>query len=101
MPLDENLLIVFALAGKVLPGVARPPPRVDAHVPPPRRDSGSESDASEPGREFFTGVVARELARFPADELLSNQVRFVLRPLSRLRAHATAASYTLASIEWR
>jgi hypothetical protein len=29
-------------------------------------------------REFFTGVVARELARFPADELLSNQVRFVL-----------------------
>jgi hypothetical protein len=52
-------------------------------------------------REFFRGVVARELPRFPADELLSNQVRFVLRPSSRLRAHATAASYTLASIEWK
>jgi hypothetical protein len=33
------------------------------------------------GREFFTGDVARELARFPEEELFSNQVRFVLRPL--------------------
>jgi hypothetical protein len=32
------------------------------------------------GREFFTGVVARELARFPEEALFSNQVRFVLRP---------------------
>jgi hypothetical protein len=34
------------------------------------------------GREFFTGGVARELARFPEEERFSNQVRFVPRPLA-------------------
>jgi hypothetical protein len=33
------------------------------------------------GREFFTADVAAELEGYPEDELFSNQVRFVLRPL--------------------
>jgi hypothetical protein len=45
--------------------------------------------------------VARELGRSPEDELFSNQVRFVLWPLFEAARYATAASYTLASIECR
>jgi hypothetical protein len=35
------------------------------------------------GREHLTGAAAAELAGVPEDELFSNQVRFVLRPLPR------------------
>jgi hypothetical protein len=35
------------------------------------------------GREYLTGAAAAELADVPDEELFSNQVRFVLRPLPR------------------
>jgi hypothetical protein len=35
------------------------------------------------GREYLTGAAARELEAVPEEELFSNQVRFVLRPLPR------------------
>lgn len=40
-----------------------------------------EVSLPELGREFLTGDVARELAEWPQEELFSNQVRMVLRPL--------------------
>lgn len=42
-----------------------------------------EEDVTLPGlgREFLQGTVARELAGWPKEELFSNQVRMVLRPL--------------------